>query len=102
MNRREAVRTSTNNLCFEQKYEQYKIFYLKTSVFGGVIFNIFEQAYFHNENRFWNTKLMFPLLVCQSYHSYHKYSDPLTSYLTFPRNVNSFYDKKLQDVWQAV
>ena len=32
-----------HNLCFEQKYEKYQNFYLKTfSFFGGEIFNIFE------------------------------------------------------------
>ena len=29
----EAVRTSTHNLCFEQKYEKYQNFYLKTFSF---------------------------------------------------------------------
>ena len=29
----EAVLTSTHNLCFEQKYEKYKNFYLKSFVF---------------------------------------------------------------------
>ena len=39
----EAVLTSTHNLCFEQKYEKYQNFYLKTfSFFGDEIFNIFE------------------------------------------------------------
>ena len=40
----EAVLTSTHNLCFEQKYEKYKIFFLskKFSVFGGKIFIISE------------------------------------------------------------
>ena len=35
---------------FEQKYENYQIFfYLKFSFFGCKIFNIFEYACFHNE-----------------------------------------------------
>ena len=38
----EAVLMSTHNLCFEQEYEKYQNFYLKLSVFGGEIFNIFE------------------------------------------------------------
>ena len=38
----EAVLTSTHNLCFEQKYEKYQNFYLKTFTIGGEIFNIFE------------------------------------------------------------
>ena len=29
----EAVLMSTRNLCFEKKYEKYRIFYLKTSIF---------------------------------------------------------------------
>ena len=29
----EAVLTSTHNLCFEQKYEKYQNFYLKTFIF---------------------------------------------------------------------
>ena len=34
---------STHNLCFEQKYEKYQNFYLKTlTIFGDEIFNIFE------------------------------------------------------------
>ena len=33
---------SAHNLCFEQKYEKYQNFYLKTFSFGGEIFNIFE------------------------------------------------------------
>ena len=47
----EAVLTSTHNLCFEQKYERYQIFYPETfvSVFGGEIFNIFESACFRND-----------------------------------------------------
>ena len=32
---RTAVLTSTHNLCFEQKYEKYQNFYLKTFSFGG-------------------------------------------------------------------
>ena len=39
---------STHNLGFEQRYEKYQNFYLKTCIFGGEIFNIFEQACFHN------------------------------------------------------
>ena len=43
------VLPSTNNLCFEQKYEKYQNFYLKLSVFGGdFFFNIFEKACFRN------------------------------------------------------
>ena len=39
----EAVLTSTHNLCFEQKYEKYQNYYLKTFVFfGGKIFSLFE------------------------------------------------------------
>ena len=38
----EAVLTSTHNLCFEQKYEKYQIFFIgKFSFFGGKIFSIF-------------------------------------------------------------
>ena len=33
---------SIHNLSFEQKYEKYENFFLKLSVFGGEIFNIFE------------------------------------------------------------
>ena len=37
--RGEAVLTSTHDLCFEQEYEKYQIFYLKTfSFFSGEIF----------------------------------------------------------------
>ena len=32
-----------HNLCFEQKYEKYQNFYLKTLVFGGESFNILNQ-----------------------------------------------------------
>ena len=39
---RQAVLTSTHNLCFEQKYEKYQVFIWKFSVFGGEIFFIFE------------------------------------------------------------
>ena len=40
----EAVLTNTHNLCFEQKYEKYQIFFFwKFSFFlGGKIFSIFE------------------------------------------------------------
>ena len=44
-----AVLTSTHNLYFEQKYENIRFFILKLSVFGGEIFNIFEQAGFRND-----------------------------------------------------
>ena len=39
---------STHNLCFEQKYEKYRNFYLKISFFGGKIFSTFEYACFGN------------------------------------------------------
>ena len=39
---------STHNLCFEQKYENIRIFIWKLSVFGSEIFNIFEQACFRD------------------------------------------------------
>ena len=40
------------NLCFEQKYEKYKNFYLIfISFFYGKIFSIFEQACFRNADR---------------------------------------------------
>ena len=44
----EAVLTSTHNLCFEQIYEKYQNFYLKTFFFffGDEIFNLFELACF--------------------------------------------------------
>ena len=46
---REAVLTSTHDLCYEQKYEKYQSFFIwKFSVFGGEIFNIFELACFRN------------------------------------------------------
>ena len=36
----EAVPTSIHNLCLEQKYEKYQIFFIwKISVFGGKTFN---------------------------------------------------------------
>ena len=39
----EAVLTSTNNLCFEQKYEKYQKFSFENfHLFGGKIFSIFE------------------------------------------------------------
>ena len=42
--------TSTHNLCSEQKYEKYQIFfYLKIFLFGCKMFNIFELACFRNE-----------------------------------------------------
>ena len=45
----EAVLTSTHNLCFKQKYESIRNFYLKNFIFfGGKIFNIFEEASFRN------------------------------------------------------
>ena len=34
----EAVLTSTHNMCFEQKYEKYQIFYLKIFSFWSEIF----------------------------------------------------------------
>ena len=37
----EAVLTSTNNLCFEQKFENYKNFYLKTFSFLVVKISIY-------------------------------------------------------------
>ena len=48
----EAVRTSTHNLCFVQKYEKYlnllsQIF----NYFAGKIFSIFEKACFRNVRR---------------------------------------------------
>ena len=36
-----AVLTSTHNLCFEQKYENIRIFHRKVFIFGGKILNIF-------------------------------------------------------------
>ena len=46
----EAVLTSTNNLCFEQKCEKYQNFLSENfHVFGCKIFNIFEQACFRND-----------------------------------------------------
>ena len=36
-----AVLTSTDNLCFEQKYEKYQNFYLKTFSFLVVKFSIY-------------------------------------------------------------
>ena len=36
-----AVLTSTHNLCFEQKYEKYQIFYLKFFIFLVVKFSIY-------------------------------------------------------------
>ena len=36
----------THNLCFEQEYEEIRIFYLKIFIFRGKIFSIFEQACF--------------------------------------------------------
>ena len=44
----EAVLTSTHNVCYEQKYEEYQNFYLKIFNFSGKIFRIFEQACFRN------------------------------------------------------
>ena len=39
----EAVLTSTHNLCFEQKYEEYQNFLSEFfSFFGGIGFSIFE------------------------------------------------------------
>ena len=39
----EAVLTSTHNLCFEQKYEEYQNFLSeKLPFFGGKIFSVFE------------------------------------------------------------
>ena len=37
----EAVLTSTHNLCFEQKYEKYKIFYLKNCHFLVVKLSVY-------------------------------------------------------------
>ena len=37
----EAVQTSTQNLCFEQKYEKYQNFYLKNFHFLDVKFSIY-------------------------------------------------------------
>ena len=37
----EAVLTSTHNLCFEQKYEKYKNFYLEIFLFLVVKFSIY-------------------------------------------------------------
>ena len=37
----EAVLTRTHNLCFEQKYEKYQSFYLKTFSFSVVKFSIY-------------------------------------------------------------
>ena len=56
----EAVLTSTQNLCFEQKYENIRIFYFfylffflsenfRFFFFCCKIFNIFEKACFRNE-----------------------------------------------------
>ena len=49
---------STHNLCFEQKYEKYQNFYLKSFIFfGGKIFSIFEYACFCNDIEFsWKSK----------------------------------------------
>ena len=45
----EAVLTSTHNVCFEQKYVKYRIFYLIFFLFfDGKIFSIFEYACFRN------------------------------------------------------
>ena len=41
---------STNNRCFEQKYEKYQFFIWKFLVFGSEIFYIFEKACFRNCN----------------------------------------------------
>ena len=38
---REAVLTSTHNLCFEQKYEKYRSFYLKIFSFLEMKFSIY-------------------------------------------------------------
>ena len=41
---------STHNICVEQKYEKYQIFFIwKFSFLGGKVFNIFELACFRNE-----------------------------------------------------
>ena len=46
---REAVLTSTHNLCFEQKCENKSEFLSEIfSVFGGEILNIIEEACFRN------------------------------------------------------
>ena len=38
----EAVLTSTHNLCFEQKYEKYRNFYINPFLVVFFFFNIFE------------------------------------------------------------
>ena len=48
----EAALTSTHTLCFEQKYEKYRNFFIwNFSFFGGKIFNIFEQACFRIDKK---------------------------------------------------
>ena len=39
---REAVLTSTHNVCFEKKMTNIRFFLSETFSFGGEIFNIFE------------------------------------------------------------
>ena len=43
---------STHNLCFEQKYENFRILIEKLSVLGGEISNIFEKACFRNVDHY--------------------------------------------------
>ena len=37
----EAILTSTHNRCFEQKYEEYQIFYLKIFLFLVIKFSVY-------------------------------------------------------------
>ena len=39
---KQAVLTSTHNLCFEQKYEKYQNFLSENFYYGDKIFSIFE------------------------------------------------------------
>ena len=43
---KEANLTSTHNLCFEQKYEEYQNFDLNISFFGGKILNLLDRRVF--------------------------------------------------------
>ena len=53
----EAVLRSTHNLCFEQKYEKYLIFFIwKFSFFDDKIFIIFELACFRNVSLLFHSK----------------------------------------------
>ena len=62
---------STHNLYFEQEYEKYQNFYLKTfSFFGGEIFNIFEKACFGNES-VWASEQSDQSLCCLHEETWH-------------------------------